>query len=335
MRDLLKALVETPCVPQFQDRMLELIRSRVDFAEVETDGLGNIKLTSKGEGEKSVVLLAHINEIGFAVEYIDDRGFLRFGTGSKVDERTLLGQRLLVHTKKGDVRGVIGAKPPHLLEREEMKKPVKIADMFIDIGAGSREGAEEIGVHIGDQITIEGRLKELPDGRLVGKALDDRAGCAAVLETLRLLSGDGVKAVGLLLAQESSLPRDFDPDLAVAVEATLAGPYPAEKVGIERHELPVELGKGPVLTLQEEGATLSQRVREMLVKASGDAGVELQVEASSRAGVERVNPMKRGVPSAILSLPVKYLRTPCEMVSGRDLEQMVRLLHRLVKNAQG
>lgn len=333
VKELLKALVETPCVPQFQGRMLELIRSRVDFAEVEVDNLGNVKLVPKGGEGKNLAMLAHLNEIGFTVEHIDDHGFLRFGTGSKVDERALLAQRMLIHTGEGDVRGVIGAKPPHLLEREEAKKPVKLTDMFLDLGAYSREEAEKMGVQIGDPITLEGRLRELPDGRLVGKALDDRAGCAALLEALRSLADEGIRVTGWLLAQESSFPRDFGPDVAIAVEATLAGPYPLERVKVERHELPVELGKGPVLTLQEGGVAVSQRMRELLIQASKDAGVELQVEASSRAEVERVNPMKQGVSSAILSLPVKYLRTPGEMMSGNDLEQTVKVLQSLVKIA--
>jgi len=333
MKKLLKALVETPCVPQFQGRMLELIRSKVDFAEVEADSLGNIKLEPKGGKEKNVALLANIGEIGFTVEHIDEHGFLRFGTGSSIDERSLLGQRMLVHTEKGDVRCVVGAKPPHLLDREEAKKPIKLADMFLDAGAYSREGAEQMGVRVGDSITIEGRLRELPDGRFVGKAAGNRAGCVALIEALRVLSGEGIAATGWLLAQESTFPRDFGPELAVAVSATLAGPYPLERVKIERHELPVELGRGPALTLQEGGLTVGQKVRELLLQAAKDAGVELQVEASSRARGGRVNPMKQGIPSAILSIPAKYLRTPGEMVSSNDLEQAVKVLQSFVKAA--
>lgn len=333
MNELLKALVETPCVPQFQGRMLELIRSKVDFAEVTTDNLGNIKLAPKGKEGKNVALLANISEIGFTVEHIGERGFLRFATGSNIDERALLGQRMLVHTEKGDVRCVVGAKPPHLLERGEAKKPVRLADMFLDVGAYSREDAEQMGVRVGDPITIEGQLKELPDGRFVGKSVGDRASCAALIEALRSLADDGTQTTGWLLAQESTFPRDFSPDLAVAIAATLAGPYPLERVRIERHELPVELGRGPALTLQEGGLTIGQGVRELLSRAAKDAGVELQIEASSRAGVERINPMKRGVPSAILSIPVKYLRTPGEMISGSDLEQTVKVLQSFVKVA--
>ncbi len=333
MNKLLKALVETPCVPQLQDRMLKLIQSEVKFAKVETDGLGNIKLAPKGKSAKDVTLLAHLNEIGFTVEHIDDNGFLRFGTGSKVDERSLLGQRMLIHTGKGDVRSVIGAMPPHLLEREEAGKPAKLEHMFLDVGASSKKSAEEMGIQLGDPITLEGQLRELPDGRFVGKALDDRAGCAVLIEALGRLAKSRIQATGWLLAQESTFPRDFSPGSAIAVDATLAGPYPIERVRVERHALPVELGKGPALTLQEDGTTIGQSTREALDKAAKTAKVELQIEASSRADAERVNPMKCGVPSAILSLPVKYVRTPGEIISGEDMEAAVKVLQRFVKAA--
>ncbi len=333
MNKLLKALVETPFLPQLQERMFELIKSEVDFARVESDDLGNIKLTSRKENVKEVVLFAHLNEIGFIVEHVDENGFLRFRSSSAVDERSLLGQRMMVHTKDGDIRGVIGAKPPHLLEREEAKKPVRITDMFLDVGAYSRKEAEEMGIRIGDPITLEGQLRELPDNRFVSKAMDDRAGCVAVIEALRGLYERGISATGWLLAQESAFPRGLKPDFAVAVEATLAGPYPLERVRIERHELPVELGKGPVLTLQEGGLVISQKVRELLDEAASKAKVKLQVEAESRAKIDRVNPMKQNFPSAILSIPVKYLRTPNEMISGTDLEQTISVLQNFVESA--
>jgi endoglucanase len=332
MNKLLKALVETPFLPQLQERMFKLIRSEAGFAKVERDDLGNIELTSKGKKTKKVALLAHLNEIGFIVEHVDENGFLRFRNSSAVDERSLLGQRMMIHTKDRDVRGVIGAKPPHLLEREEAKKPVKISGMFLDVGAYSRKEAEEMGIRIGDSITLEGQLRELPDNRFVCKAMDDRAGCAAVIEALRGLARRGISATGWLLAQESTFPRGLKPDFAVAVEATLAGPYPLERVRVERHELPAELGKGPVLTLQEGGLVVSQKVRELLGKAASKAKIKLQVEAVSRAAVERVNPMKQNLPSAILSLPVKYLRTPNEMISGTDLKQTTKVLQNFVES---
>lgn len=333
MDKLLKSLVETPFLPQLQERMFKLIQSEIDFAKVESDSLGNIKLTSEGGETKGVELFAHLNEIGFIVEHVDENGFLRFRSSSTVDERSLLGQRMMVHAKDGDVRGVIGAKPPHLLEREEAKKSVRIIDMFLDVGAYSRKEAEEMGIRIGDPITVEGQLRELPDNRFVSKAMDDRAGCVAVIEALRGLCEDGISATGWLLAQESAFPRELKPDFAVAVDATLAGPYPLERARIERHELPVELGKGPALTLQEGGFVISQKVRELLEKAASKAKVKLQVEAQSRAKVDRVNPMKQNFPSAILSIPVKYLRTPNEMISGTDLEQAIRVLQNFVESA--
>lgn len=333
MIDLLKRLVEKPCVPQFQEKMIDFLKREVDFADVETDHLGNVHLTPEGSNGDGLALLSNLNEVGFVVEHIDDSGFLRFKNTSKVDERTLLSQRMMVYGRDGGVRGVVGSKPPHLLRgEEEAGKPVGIEDMFIDIGAYSRKQAEDMGIRIGDPIVFEGWLKELPDGRLASKALNNRAGCAVIIEALRDLLSEGAEGVSAwLLSQETSFPEDLSPDFALAVDTTLAGPYPPERVKVERHEIPVEVGDGPALTLREDDVSISQEVRKMLDKAAERAGIELQVEATSRADGRRVNPMQRGIPSAILSLPVKYLRTPREMASFSDLEEAVNVVEEFYK----
>lgn len=327
MRKLLENLVKTPCVPGFQDEMESFLEGEVDFAEVERDRLGNMKLGPGSSEEPKVALLAHLNEISFSVEHIEDSGFLRFQKTSDVDERSLLGKRMMIYGGEGGIRGVVGAKPPHLLRGEEKKKQVKIEDMFIDIGASSREEVEEWGVNVGDPIVLEGWLKVLSDGRVVGKSIDDRAGCAVVIEALRSLLSDGEgEIVAWLLSQETSFPKEFSPDYAVSVDATLSGPYPTERVRVEQHEIPTEVGEGPVLTLREEGASITQDVRGIVEGAAESAGVNLQVEATSRAGDKRVNPMKTSVPSAILSLPVKYLGTPGELACLQDLEDAVEVV---------
>lgn len=336
MKKLLERLIKTPCVPQFQKRMIDFLEEEIDFAEVETDHLGNVHLTSESSGKEKVTLLAHLNEIGFAVERIEDSGFLRFQNISEVDERTLLGQRMMIYGGGEGVRGVVGAKPPHLLRgEEEAEKKIKVEDMFIDVGAYSREQAEEMGIGIGDPVVLEGWLRELPDGRLVGKSLDDRAGVFVVIETLRSLFEEGEEDISAwLLSQETSFPKDFGPDYAVSIDTTLAGPYPPEKVQVERHEIPIEVGGGPALTLREENASISQKVRNLLDNAAKEAGVELQVEATSRAEDRRINPMERDVPSAIISLPVKYLRTPGEIASIDDLEEAIDVIKEFCREVE-
>lgn len=336
MKELLEGLVKTPCVPQFQERMIDFLQEKINFAEVETDHLGNVHLTSESSEEERITLLAHLNEIGFAVEHIEDSGFLRFQNISEVDERTLLGQRMLVYGNSEGVRGVVGAKPPHLLRgEEEAEKEIKVEDMFIDVGAYSREQAEEMGIGIGDPVVLEGWLRELPDGRLVGKSLDDRAGVFVAIEALRRLFEEGRADVSAwLLSQESSFPKNFGPNYAVSIDTTLAGPYPLEKVQVERHEIPVEVGGGPALTLREENASISQEVRNLLDDAAEEVGVELQVEATSRAEDKRINPMQRDVPSAIVSLPVKYLRTPGEIASIDDLEEAIDVVVEFCREAE-
>lgn len=334
MKDLLKKLVETPCTPQFQDRLIDLLEKEIDFAEIETDHLGNVHLVAESGGAEKIVFLSRLNELGFTVEHIDDSGFLRFGKISDVDERTLLGQRMMIHGKNGDVRGVVGAKPPHLLKsEEEAKKQVKISDMFLDVGAYSQDEVEEMGISIGDPITLEGWLKELPDGRLAGKSLSSRSGCAVVLQALQKLSGSDTNVSAWLLSQESAFPKDFTPDYTIAVDGTLAGPYPIESVKVEQHEVPVNIGKGPALTLREDDVSIGREIKDLVKKAASKAGVELQIEATSRTGAKRLNPMKQNVSSAILSIPTKYINTPGEVVNFKDLEGAVKVLESFAKLA--
>lgn len=330
MNDFLRKLVKTSCLPQFQDRMEDLLRREVDFAEVEIDRLGNVHLSHESSDD-TVVLLAHLSEIGFAVEHVDDSGFLRFKETSNVEKRSILGQRVMVHTEKGGVRGLVGVTPPHLLKKEEREKVVEFEDMFVDVGAYSREDAEDMGISVGDPFTLEGWFKELPDGRLVGKALDDRLGCYVVLMVLEELVSEGIGPSAVLLSQEQTFPRQFDPEYAIAVDATLAGPYPKEISKAEPYEVPIEIGNGPALTLSEGGVSVSQEVRELMQRASKKSGVTLQIEASSRSDVDRINPMKYEVLAAILSIPVKYIRTPGEIASVKDVDGTIEFLKSFVK----
>lgn len=336
MKDILSKLIKTPCTPQYQDRMINLLEKHVDFAEIEVDHLGNIHLTINSKESERIVFLSRLNEISFTVEHINDSGFLRFGKNSNVDERTLLGQKMKIHGKNGDVRGVVGAKPPHLIrDSEEAKKQLKVSDMFLDIGAYSRDEVYEMGVNIGDSITLEGWLKELPDDRIVGKSLGSRSGCAVILETLKKLSDSNMNISAWLLSQESSFPRNFSPEYSIAVDGTLAGPYPKEIVKVDEHEIPIEIGKGPILTLREDNISISGRIKDLINKSAERAGVNLQVESISRSGIKRVNPMKMNISSAIISIPTKYINTPGEIININDLKGAVKVLENFAIVSQG
>lgn len=209
--------------------------------------------------------------------------------------------------------------------------------MFIDVGAYSKEEVREMGIKIGDPIIFESLFRDLGNENVVVKGLDDRAGCAVLIEALRELVKEGETGYSAwFLSQETSFPRGISSnlDFILSIDATLAGPYPTEKVMVEKHELPVEIGKGPVPTIREGGASISQSVREIIDKAANNAGMEIQIEASSRADCARLNPMKRNASSAIMSIPVKYLRTPTEVGNLKDLRDLVKLIKEILKVAR-
>ncbi|KXB03692.1 hypothetical protein AKJ48_03700 [candidate division MSBL1 archaeon SCGC-AAA261O19] len=153
------------------------------------------------------------------------------------------------------------------------------------------------------------------------------------MQVLQKLSDSDTDVSAWLLSQESTFPKDFASDYAIAVDGTLAGPYPAERVKIEQHEIPVEIGKGPALTLREDDVSIGREVKDLVKEAASKAGVELQIEATSRAEAKRLNPMKQNVSSAIFSIPIKHINTPGEVVNIKDLEDAVKVLESFAKLA--
>jgi len=150
--------------------------------------MGNLIATKRG-GSPVVMLAAHMDEIGLMVKYIDDKGFIHFSKTGGWFDQTLLNQRMILHTEKGRIYGVIGSKPPHAMKEEDRKKPVKAEDMFIDIGATSREDAEKMGVRTGTPVTSDTEFKSLGNDRVTGKAFDNRAGCVMLIQVLQEFSG--------------------------------------------------------------------------------------------------------------------------------------------------
>ncbi|HZD42675.1 MAG TPA: M42 family peptidase, partial [Methanomicrobiales archaeon] len=163
----------------------DAIRSELESCvdEIHTDSMGNLIAVKKG-GDFTVMLAAHMDEIGLMARYIDDDGFIRFSPFGGWYAPTLYSQRVVVHGSRGRLYGVVGAKPPHIMTDEEKKKELKIEDMFIDIGATSREDAEELGVEIGTPITIDREVVEMAHDRMTGKAFDNRVGCALLTRVM-------------------------------------------------------------------------------------------------------------------------------------------------------
>ena len=307
------------------------------FAEVSTDIVGTpLALVAPKHGfessAKRLLVIGHIDEIGLIVTHIDDSGYLWFRAVGGWDAQILVGQRLVIDTREGPITGVVGKKPIHLLREEEAKKVADIRDMHIDIGA--RDGDDARGrVRIGDVAVIAAQPAELPNGRLGSRALDNRLGSYVALQAARIVAeagGGEWEIAAVAVAQEEitfggSRTSAFalEPDAAIVVDVTHATDAP----GIEVKEAGKhELGSGPVLS---RGSTLNERLFELLFEAAEAESIPITLEATSRAtgtDADAVHLSRGGVPTALVSIPIRYMHSPVELVQLDDVEACARLI---------
>ena len=301
--------------------------------EVSVDSVGSTvaRVAGTGDGPR-LALMGHIDEIGLIVHHIDDDGFLWFTQVGGWDPVVLVGQRVELATRDGIVPGVVGKKPIHLLETEERKQAPQLKHLHIDIGA--RDGDEARGrVRIGDVAVIAGELVELPNRRVVSRAMDNRLGCYVVLEAARLVAEAGgapgeVAAVAatqeeISFAGAQTTAFSLAPDAAVVVDVT----FETDQPGVEARELGRHtFGSGPVIT---RGSTLDPVVFERLVEAAEAEGIPHTVAASGRGtstDADAVHKARAGIPTGVVSVPLRYMHSPVEVVQLDDVEAAARLL---------
>jgi putative aminopeptidase FrvX len=331
--ELLDALLRAPAPSGYEGPAAAVWRQAAGFAELSHDALGSSVARVAGAAEEgpTLAIVGHIDEIGLVVTHIDEQGFLWFAPIGGWDPQNLVGQRVLVAGGGGEVPGVLGKKPIHLLKDEARKKPAKIEDMHIDIGAADREEAERL-VRVGDPAVLAAEPLPLPNGRLVSRSLDNRLGSYVALEVARR-SADApppatVAAVAavqeeITLGGSQTTAFSLDPDLAVVVDVTHATDAP----GIDKKENGDHaLGSGPVIG---RGSTLSPRIAELLVEAAEAEGIEYTLEASGRytgTDADSIQIARAGIPTGLVSIPLRYMHSTVEMVQLSDVEAVVRLL---------
>ncbi|QBS37163.1 M42 family peptidase [Thermaerobacter sp. FW80] len=340
--ELLAELAEAPGVPGAEDAVRQVMRRHLaPVADLEQDHLGSLIARRRGDADRPRVLLAaHMDEVGFMVRRITEEGFLKFQPLGGWWGQVLLAQRVVVHTRRGPILGVIGSKPPHLLPPEERKKPVELKDMFIDIGASSRQQAEAWGVRPGDPVVPHGPFTRLHDPDLVlAKALDDRVGCAVVVRVLEELAGTrhpntvyGVATVHEEVARTGGGARTaafaVDPDVAVAVDVGIAGDMP----GVTPDEAQSRLGRGPTVLLYDSSMVPHRRLRDLVADTAEAEGIPYQFDmmpgGATDAGFFHVH--GRGVPAVVIGPPARYVHSHGAIVHLGDVENTVRLLVALV-----
>jgi endoglucanase len=331
----LKSLLDTPGPSSFEAAPARVWRKEAASLadDVRADVGGNSRATLNPGGRPRVMFAGHIDEIGVMVTHIDDDGYLSFDTIGGWDHQVFVGQRVRLLGREGPVTGVVGKKAIHIMDKDEREKISKVEDLWIDVGAVSRAEAERR-LRIGDPGVLAAGVLEFPNGRLVSRSIDNRIGAFVVLEALRLLAGTrpaaSVSAVATTreeIAATGGGARSsavaLEPDVAIVVDVTHATDYPG--VDKRRHG-DYRLGGGPVLS---RGASVSELVFELLATTAEAEGIPYSIEAASRdthTDAEAIFNAHRGVATALVSVPNRYMHSPNEMVALEDLDRTARLL---------
>ncbi|HEY4601116.1 MAG TPA: M42 family metallopeptidase [Cerasibacillus sp.] len=338
LKDLTDAKAISGDEKEARDVMRKYITPYAD--EVYTDHLGSLiaKKTGDENGPK-VMVAGHLDEIGFMVTRIDDKGFVYFQTIGGWWSQVMLAQRVTIMTSKGDVTGVIGSKPPHILPPEARKKPVAIKDMFIDIGATSKEEALEFGVKPGDSIVPYFEFTQLNNEKmLMAKAWDNRIGCAIAIDVLKELEnsnhpnivygvGTVQEEVGLRGAKTSA--HMINPDIAFAVDVGIAGDTP----GISDHDADSKLGEGPQIILYDASMVSHKGLRDLVVQTADEKEIPYQYASIAGGGTDSgsIHLTADGVPALSITIATRYIHSHAAILHRDDFENAVKLIVEVIK----
>lgn len=339
--DVLSKLDAAVGVSGYEEDVAEVITAQLEgtYDTREADPLGNQYFTRAGaDGGPTVMLCAHMDELGFVVRHIEDEGFLRIGPIGGHDARMVVDQDICVHGVDGPVDGITGAKPAHLVEPEERTKAIPMEELFVDVGTDTREATEKLGVRVGQVATF------LRDGKLLngsrvfsGKAVDDRAGCAVMVEVMRRLADRDVSAtvcatasvqeeVGLRGAEVAG--TRVQPDVALALDVCVCGDTP----GIEFRRSPIKLGAGPAIKYYDAaswtGAPVPRHLTRRLEQAAEGAGIAYQREVLFGGGTDAwaLATSGRGVLAGCVSVPSRYIHSAIGSVNLDDIDGTAELV---------
>lgn len=325
MKDLIKQLTEVWGPSGQEGAVRGLITAAVKplVDDLRTDAMGNLiavkRPTVESASGRRIMLAAHMDEIGVIVTHVDANGFLRFSSIGGVNPLTLLGGRVAFGN---GVRGVIGIE-----KRESPAEEVKLEKLFIDVGATDKERAERL-VTVGDVGSFDRQFADLGD-RLVAKAMDDRVGCAVLVQTLRELRSTSHEVSFVFTVQEevglrgaTTSAYGVNPDIAIAVDVTATGDTP------EARTMAVGIGKGPAIKVKDRGMLAHSGLKNLLVRMAKDSGIPYQLEVLEFGSTDAMamQMTREGIPAGVISVPTRYVHTPSEMVDYADVLGAVRLL---------
>jgi len=310
--------------------------------EVIMDKLGSVGFVVKGSDDRPRVLITgHTDEVGFIISSLTEEGYLTFNQLGGWFDQVLLGQRVVIRGNKGDVHGIIASKPPHVLTEEERKKVVEKKDMFIDIGATSRQEVEECGLKVGDSVVPYSTFQLLQNGKVaMGKAFDDRIGAFIIAEAIKRMKEQKIThpntVYGVATVQEevglrgaTTIAHVVDPDIAIILEVDIAGDVP----GIKPQDAQSKMGKGPSLLTYDAGMIPNQPFKEWVIDVAKQCQIPLQLSQmkGGRTDGAPIHMSRAGCPTVVISVPTRHIHSHSGLLSLKDTENTVRLVVELIK----
>jgi len=339
--ELLRELTEAPGVSGYEEEVREIIQKHLqNITVIEQDRLGSIVCRKKGESETPRIMIAgHMDEIGFIVKLITDEGFIRFSPLGGWWGHVMLAQRVVIKTRQGDVPGLIGSKPPHILSEEERKKLLEPKDMYIDIGATSKDEVKGLGIRPGDPIIPVFPFMISGTGKTyMAKAFDDRVGCALLIDVIKRLTqerhpntvygvGTVQEEVGLRGARTSSWV--VEPDVGLTMETGVAGDVP----DVKKEDAQGKLGKGPVIVIRDGSMIPNLRLRDFFVETAEELRIPYQFDLLDRGGTDSgaIHLHRRGVPNLVIAVPTRHIHSHAGIIHRDDYDQAVQLVTAVIK----
>ncbi len=338
-KQLLKELCEAHGIPGYETEIRALVRGYMDpLGDVEQDRIGSL-ICSRGKDGPRVMLAGHMDEIGFMVNHVTKEGFLKFLPLGGWWDQVLLGQQVVVKTHRGDLMGVIGAKPPHHVPADERKKVVLKKDMYIDIGAVSKKEVLESGVRPGDPVIPFSTFHVLANGKsYMCKAFDDRVGVALALDTLRHFTQAShpnviygvatvMEEVGCRGAKTSA--EVINPDVAIVLEVDICGDVP----GIEPEESDIKLDGGPCISLLDARMIPNLHLRNLVIETAEELGIPLQFSTMTGGATDgsQIHMHRIGVPTVVLGVPSRHIHSHASIIHRDDYDRALRLLVAVVE----
>lgn len=332
---ILESLSNAFGVSGFEEDVREIIQGLVEpyVDEMTVDPLGNLIVTKRGAGAHTLMIDAHMDEIGFMVSYVEPDGFLRFSTIGGWDERIIPSHKMTIRTDAdADVRGIVGTLPPHILSADDRSRPYRLDELFIDIGATSASEVADLGIRIGTPAVISHPFEQLNETFVTGKALDDRAGCAVLLRTLMNLRKEtpDVTVVGTFTVREevgllgaTTAAYQVNPDIALVLEGTIASDMP----GVPGRRRVTRLGAGPAITVADRSQIVKPHLVRALTEMAEAASIPCHFKLPPFGGTDggAIQKQGRGVLSASVSVPCRYIHSPFAVMRLDDFENTVTL----------